>query len=62
MTIEPTLALTEADIAVLSARMLRLTAIERAAWQALELSRAGRAMDAYHVLSEALEPTCAPTS
>lgn len=59
MTIQP---LTPDDIALMAAQIIRLRAIERAAWQALELAREGHAENAYHVLSEALEPTpCAPT-
>lgn len=54
--------LTPDDIALMATQLIRLRAIERAAWHALELARAGRAEDAYAVLSEALEPIpCAPT-
>jgi hypothetical protein len=38
----------------LNAQRTRLLAIERAAWHALELARAGRAEDAYSALSEVL--------
>lgn len=53
--------LTPDDVALLATQLVRLRAIERAAWHALELAREGHAVDAYAVLSAALEPTCTPT-